>query len=401
MRQSSTNFWGGMANRLLGSVDLVGVASGNYVGAVAETTISQVYALMDRDMAVEERRALARDLDHLKRFPDDPRNAAIRKQVASLDKKKECLDAQADRQSQEKHSPRMILKELRFTSIWSRLSTLSVADADELRQQVVKSLGELDKSAQQQSAPRVPRHRRATNSEPDVQRLLEVLTLRDSNQIQRVAIDTEKISRQTVGRRRPRFRSGRPGDEGMARSRKKAVEQMAKSSANPEVKERAATLLQSPHYNLLPFQDARTDRQLQSAKYVLLGEDFLRKNLPFAAGAMTAAGPAAAMSLGMVNALMVTNNFYQVMTKNPVSAQPVIDAGVAYARNHPNSENASEVYRVLADAYEERGMLDQAISYHELAGSPKQKIEELKDKSAKTLLNAATKAPIAARANTI
>jgi len=36
MRQSSTNFWGGMANRLLGSVDLVGVASGNYVGAVAE-----------------------------------------------------------------------------------------------------------------------------------------------------------------------------------------------------------------------------------------------------------------------------------------------------------------------------------------------------------------------------
>jgi len=30
MRQSSTNFWGGIANRLLGSVDLVGVASGNY-----------------------------------------------------------------------------------------------------------------------------------------------------------------------------------------------------------------------------------------------------------------------------------------------------------------------------------------------------------------------------------
>ena len=106
---------------------------------------------------------------------------------------------------------------------------------------------------------------------------------------------------------------------------------------------------------------------------------------------MAAAGPAAAMSLGMVNALMVTNNFYQVMTQNPVSAQPVIDAGVAYVRNHPNSENASEVYRVLADAYEERGMLDQAISYHELAGSPKQKIEELKDKSAKALLNAASK----------
>ena len=89
MRQSSTNFWGGLANRMLGSVDLVGVASGNYIGAAAETTVAQIYSLMDRDMPIEERRALARDLDHLKRFPDDPRNAAIRKQVAALKKKKQ------------------------------------------------------------------------------------------------------------------------------------------------------------------------------------------------------------------------------------------------------------------------------------------------------------------------
>src|SRR5206468_4513164 len=180
--------------------------------------------------------------------------------------------------------------------------------------------------------------------------------------------------------------------KGWREAAKKAVEQMAKSSVNPEVKQRAAALLQSPHYNLLtPFQDARTDRQLQSAKYVLLGEDFLRKNLLFAAGAVAAAGPAAAITLGMANALMVTNNLYQVMAQNPVSAQPVIDAGVAYVRNHPNSENAAEIYRVLGDAFEERGMIDKAISYHELAGSPKEKIAALKDKSAKAFLNAASK----------
>jgi hypothetical protein len=46
MRQSSTNFWGGMVNRLLSSIDLVGVASGNYIGAAAETALSQLYALM-------------------------------------------------------------------------------------------------------------------------------------------------------------------------------------------------------------------------------------------------------------------------------------------------------------------------------------------------------------------
>jgi hypothetical protein len=93
----------------------------------------------------------------------------------------------------------------------------------------------------------------------------------------------------------------------------------------------------------------------------------------------------------MANAIMVSNNLYQVLVNNPVSAQPVIDAGVAYVRNHPNSENAAEIYRVLGDAFEERGMMDKAISYHELAGSPKEKITSLKEKSAKALLNAASK----------
>jgi hypothetical protein len=101
MRQSSSNFWGGMFNRMLGSVDLIGVASGNYIGAAAETTVAQLYALLDRDMPVEERRALARDLDHLKRYPDDPRNVAIRKQVEILDKEeKGRFDAQADGKGQ-------------------------------------------------------------------------------------------------------------------------------------------------------------------------------------------------------------------------------------------------------------------------------------------------------------
>ena len=85
MRQSSTNQWGGIVNRMLSSVDLAGVASGNYIGAAAETVISQLYALADRDMAIEERRALARHLDHLKRFPNDPRNVEILRQVEGIE----------------------------------------------------------------------------------------------------------------------------------------------------------------------------------------------------------------------------------------------------------------------------------------------------------------------------
>jgi hypothetical protein len=173
---------------------------------------------------------------------------------------------------------------------------------------------------------------------------------------------------------------------------KKAVQQLARSSVSPDAKKRADTLLQSPEYNLLAsFQDAQSDRRLQSVKYVLLGEDLLKKNLLYAAGAMAAAGPAGAATLGTLNAVILGSNLYQVLTNNPISAQPVIDAGVAYVRNHPNSDNATEVYRVLADAYEEKGLFGKAISYHELAGSPKEKIAGIKEKAAKALLNTATK----------
>lgn len=392
MRQGSTNFWGGMFNRMLGSVDLVGVASGNYVGAAAETTVAQLYALLDRDMPVEERRALARDLDHLKRFPDDPRNAAIRKQVAALEKKKKAaLTRKQMDKAQEalgKGDPETALFYVEMASLIDPQSR----QFDETRRQATKSLQELDQARKQSLAARAEATA-GSEQQADVKRLLEALSLRDSNHLQRVAIDTEKKYQG-----KPLADAARDAEavalemKGWREAAKKALEQMAKSSSNPETKKRAAALLQSPEYNLLtPFQDARSDRQLHSVKYVLLGEDFLRKNLLFAAGAMAAGGPAAAVTLGMVNAMLVSNNLYQVMTSNPVSAQPVIDAGVAYVRNHPHAENAKDVYKVLAEAYEDRGMLDKAIDYHQLAGASTEKIAALKDKSAKAFLNAANK----------
>jgi hypothetical protein len=60
-------------------------------------------------------------------------------------------------------------------------------------------------------------------------------------------------------------------------------------------------------------------------------------------------------------------------------------------RAHPNSENAAEIYRVLGDLFEERGMIGKALNYHEMAGSPPEKIAALNDKAAKALLNAANK----------
>ena len=106
---------------------------------------------------------------------------------------------------------------------------------------------------------------------------------------------------------------------------------------------------------------------------------------------MAAAGPAGGATLGAINAMMLGNNLVKVISNNPISAQPVIDAGVAYIRNHPKSENVSEVYTVLADAYAERGMFDKAVNFHQLAGAPPEQIATLKEKAASAMLNAARK----------
>jgi hypothetical protein len=393
MRQSSTNFWGGIVNRLLSSVDLVGIASGNFIGAGVETAISQLYALADRDMAIEERRALARDLDHLKRFPDDPRNAEILKRVETLDekKKKVLVNKQLDKAT-EALGKGELDKALFHAEIAAFFDPQS-KDAEKLLEQASKSATERDGNRRKAlAAVREPNTR--SEQQEDVHRLLQALSLRDARLIERLAVDMDKKYRG-----QPLADAARDAEavamemKGWHEEAKKAIQQMARAAVSPEAKQRAAALLQSPEYNLLAsFQDARADRRLESMKYVLLGEDLLKKNLLYAAGAMAAAGPSAAVTLGMVNAVIMGNNLYQVMTNNPVSAQPVIDAGVAYVRSHPNSTSASEVYMVLAQAFEERGLFDKAISYYELSGAAsKEKIASLNEKTARAFLAAAAR----------
>jgi hypothetical protein len=394
MRRSSTNFWGGMVNRLLSSVDLVGIASGNYIGAAVETAVSQLYALAERDMPIEERRALARDLDFLKRFPDDPRSAEIRKRVESLDKKKAATLAQKQLAKADEAWSKGEPDKAHFYAELASFFDPQSRDAQKALQQATKLSKDREEN-QKKALAAIEEPRAPANRDEDVTRLLQALSLRDAHQVERTAVDIDKKYPGT-----PLADAARDAEavamemKGWHEAAKRAVAQIIRSAINPEAKTRASTLLQSREYNLLgSFADARSERRLQTAKYVLLGEDLLKKNLLYAAGAVVAGGPAGVgAAMAMVNAMMVGNNLYQVATNNPISAQPVIDAGVAYVRNHPNSEDASEVYKVLAEAFEERGMLDKAASYYELSGTAsKEKIADLNEKMAKAYLNAATK----------
>src|SRR5262245_45855080 len=148
MRQSTTNFWGGLANRVLSSVDLVGVASGNFIGAAAETTVSQLYALMDRDMPAQERRALARNLDHLKRYPDGPRNAAIIKEIESLDKKKKAALVRKQLEKAKEALAKRDFDRALFHAEMASFIDEQSKDADKIRQQAQTGLQQAEMARQ-------------------------------------------------------------------------------------------------------------------------------------------------------------------------------------------------------------------------------------------------------------
>lgn len=392
MRQSSVNQVGGLTNRLLSSVDLVGVASGNYVGAVAETAVGQIYALVGSEMPVEERRALARHLDHLKRYPDDPRNDKIVEEIKELERKR----TKALVRKHIEHSSQAVKSgDLHKALFHAEMASYLDTEFKPAQEQLQKTSQLYQERIEQQNrgVSALPEAAAPAEQEEDTRALLQALSLRDSQQIAQQAAELEK---KYAGK--PLADAARDASsvalemQGRHEEGKQIVEQLARSATNPAVKRRATALLQSPEYNLLAtFHDARSKRRFESVKYVLLGEDLLKKNLLYAAGAVAAAGPAGAVTLGAANALMVGHNLVNVFTNNPISAQPIIDAGVGYVRSHPQSDNAAQIYKVLADAYEERGMLDKAVGYHELAGTSQETIITLKEKAAKALLAAATR----------
>ncbi len=309
VRQNSANQWGGLFNRLLSSVDLVGVASGNYVGAAAETAIGQIYSILSSDMSVEERRGLSRDLDHLKRYPNDPANAKIINRIDELQKKKTValVKKQLDQSSAALKSGDLD-KALFHAELASSIDPQSKAAKAVLHNVTQLSLKQVE--AQRQGLAAQSEKPTGPEQQADARVLLEALTLRDANEIAREAAALEKKYRG-----KPLADAAKDASavaleiQGRHEAAKSVIAQLIRSTVNPETQKHAETLLQSREYNLLAsVNEARSERRVESMKYVLLGEDLLRKNMLYAAGAFAAAGPAGAVTLGAMNALLVGNN---------------------------------------------------------------------------------------------
>ncbi|MGH7830135.1 MAG: hypothetical protein ACREP8_08140, partial [Candidatus Binatia bacterium] len=394
LRKSAANRWGSMVNHLLGSVDLASIVARSYVGAAVDSTMSQLLALGSTEMPVEERKALALYLEHLKRYPDDPGNGEVEKRVEALEKKKKAVLV---RRQIDKAEEEIAKGELERGAFLYAVA----ASIDPLSPEVKAGSAKLSKSMEQKEeaakkgleVAAAPVHPGASEDR-EIGELLQALTLRDMEQIQAKAREMERKHRG-----KPLADSAKDASavaleiKGQHEEAKRILQQLARSSLSPQDKRRAELLLKSPEYNLLAsLRHAQTQRRVETVKYVLLGNDFLKKNLLYSAGPLVASGPAGAASVGAANVILIGTNLFQVLTSNPVSQEAIIEAGAAYIRSHPESESATEVYSVLGDAYEAAGIYDKAIAYHEMSGSASQdKLTALKERAARSLLQGAEK----------
>jgi len=395
LKTSATNRWGGVVNRVLSSVDLMSVLTGNYAGAAADTAVQQLMALGSSDMPSEERRALAMLQEHLKRYPDDPKNPEIRKQIDALEKKKRRALAQQQVEKAEEAVDKNEWTKAAFHYESASLTDPSAREAETGAEQLNKRLQQREEKTQRALTVVSPGAQGASAPEPaEVKELLSALALRDTEQIEARARALAEANQKG-----PLAASARDAEavaleiKGQHEEAKKILRQVARASNAPHERSRAEALLSSSEYNLLgSFQQARTDHRLKTVKYVLLGDDFLRKNLMMATGPLVTGGPIAGPSIAAANMIIIGTNLFQVLTNNPISYETVIDRGVEYIRNHPESESATEVYSVLADAYADKGNYEKAIEYHQLSGgAAEKKIADLKDKAAKSLLQTAAK----------
>jgi hypothetical protein len=396
LKRAAQNKWGGMLNRMLSSVDVANVMTGNYIGAAAESAMQQLLALGANDMSIEERRALALLYEHLKRYPDDPKNPEIRNQIDAMEKKKRAVLAQKQiDKAEEALGKKDILKAEFYYQAAAAIDPLSQAaeaGLDRIKKHARTEDQETSKALQVARPPSGQSADAAENR--DMSGLIYALTLRDEQKI-----SSEAAALENKYRGKPLAESAREARSvaleinGRHEEAKKILQQVAQASNAPHEQRRAEALLDNPDYNLLStFESARTKHTLDTVKYVLLGDDFLKKNLLLAVGPLAAGGPGGLATVAAANGIMMATNLVQVLTANPISYQNVIDKGADYVRAHPESKNAADVYGVLADAYEQSGMYDKAIAYHEMSGkASEKKLADLQEKAAKGLLQAADK----------
>ena len=398
--------WNALLNRLLASVDLITLASGSYVTAAVETAFTEVQRTRAPRMPEAERMALALYKRFVERFPNDPRSAEVAEKVAALE---------ADRKGIWKHEhltrAGKALEEDRIEDAEFHAQLAAVVDPE--AREVDERLREIDAARTAREGNRrrqlsVAAGDNLSDTGPqesgDVRALLYALVKGDAAGVSEQARDMERrYGGKPLGTLAKDARAVAQELSGRHAEAKRTLDEIARAGSSERQQRRARILLDSPEYNLLGVLDrARTRYRLDQARFVLLGRNFLEKNVLIGAAPVITHGVAGATTLGTANILMVSSNVLEMLSGNPVSDQAIMDAAARHVRFQADSEETGDVYQVLGKAYESKGHLHKALHYYRLSGKlPPDEMRELEEKAGRTLLKAAEESGSDARKRTL
>lgn len=388
---------GGFANRLLGSANLLAFLSPMPLEAPIQSLLSAAMHLDDLvGMDPRERRALVLYEEFLRRYPDSKDAPAVAERVEGLRARRAAAlrDREIAAAEAAQEAGRPAEAEFHF-----RQALVSDPDSKAARRGLAAA------EAARQGAEAAARHAMAAGAgEPafpdpgeaaDYESLLRALAAGEggatfdaasafaarhpASPLADAAKDAAALALERQGR----------GPEARA-----LLEEIAASGRGPEPA-RAEALLRDPEINrLLALRGAKSQHTRETIQYVLLGRGGGREQFAFALTPLLLHGTAAIPPLAPFLLVMRGMALFEVVTGNPISQKPIIEAAQRVLREGPSDEAAvREAARALGRAYEREGAYEMALYYYALAGEADEaRTGDLRGKAAKALRGLAERA---------
>jgi hypothetical protein len=176
---------------------------------------------------------------------------------------------------------------------------------------------------------------------------------------------------------------------------RKLLRSISRKYAEGNMGRRARFVLASREFDRLrAFHEARREHRVKQIRYALLGEDFARQNIDMGLSRLFIEGIKSVETLGMVNLLGAAIRTTEVVSRDPIPNDPIIEEGFKFLRQNPNAPEVKEVYYQVAKAYEREQKYIDALTYYRLSGKASmKKLSSLRGKAAGAILAHATMAP--------
>ncbi|MFB3072786.1 MAG: hypothetical protein ACE1ZU_04765 [bacterium] len=387
-----------VVNGFLQSLDLVALTVGSVVGSTVDAAVRTFVSLEDiREMSVKEKKALAEYKTYLAKHPKALDADKVRAEVERLEAKKrhwafreemekaaEHLGAHDHDDAQAAYSRALELKP------GSREALEGLTKVDELRAEYEAAM---DRSLKVVRGRGGPKNR---VEEAAYRQLLSAVAAGDNEAVRLRA--TEFMERHPKSQFRDEAAyalASAVAVSGDYEEAKRLMDKTARDYGDRNMGRRAQLVLSSQEFDRLgAFYAAQREHRRKQVQYALIGEDLARKNADFGVYRLFIDGIKSVETLGMVNLLGATMRTVELVSRDPISNDPIIEEGLKFSHNHPGAPEVKEVYYQLAKAYEREQKYIDALAYYQLSGrASERKIAGLREKAARNLLAQATMAP--------